>query len=324
LFHSPDGRIDARLKQNSRPDKQGRFVPSPVSSEYVLADGRFVTSQYGEQAPPSIHNGIARVFTQSGGKAAAETAVACSPTLGGFLDGRFLSDDAKPQSVVDLAMHSDVSKGVTQDNIDGVDCDTAEWSTRFGTLDIWVAPSQGYNIVKFSLEGRVPPSGDERAPPRGPSSIHFQSSGFKSIENRVATAGGRCETVYYEAKTGRVWTSITTAERMLIEMDPKFDDPALFTVKNVPDGIPVHFEDAITPQHISYVWWHGAPKPAVDVTALGQIDSALAGSTTPPAETIIRQHSNVLIWLVIAVAACGFLVVLIIARRRKGALDASR
>ena len=251
-FRAHDGRSHTKLELLSA-ERDGKSV-GPARIEEILADKehiRYVGSGASAlQLDPNVQwdRELGRVeWWRKLNLASVET--------GGFLDGMVADVEGGPESVIELSRKGTPKLASGVEVVDGIECRLVESETPAGLVRIWVAPSRGNNIAKFTV-GRpsVVAKDSENV------EMVFDQAKFAEVGGRTVVAGGHFQEKHGVTQSGHyrpLWEQETTAVRSEIELNPLFDEPGLFTLSGVPDGTAVTIVGS--PDNHGYVWRGGKP-----------------------------------------------------------------
>lgn len=180
------------------------------------------------------------------------------PRYGEFLNAMLPDGTEDGASVIELAQRGTLNPAVGQEKVGEWDCLTVSSMIPGGQVHLWIAPSKGYNLAKWTIEWK-----DQPLPRYRDFHASFEATGFLEIDGRIIPAGGRlksydvAQSESEEKQILRSWQTVE-ARRLFIDFHPEFDEPWLFTPAHIPDGTPVRFTD----EHASplrYIWQGGQP-----------------------------------------------------------------
>ena len=242
-YRAPDGRSHFKIDQTQ--ERNGVLMP-PLHTESILmekqhvdfialADGRG-SSVHLDREPGDVE--VWRKIHRAGVRFA------------GFLDG--MATDIPPipdgVSVLDVARSGHPRLLATPEAVDGIECRVVESDTPSGHVRIWIAESKGDNIAKFSIDQQGVPG---KASPEY--HIRFDQAKFVSVGDHVVIAGGHFYDKHAPADGNDGWTQDATADRVEIDLQPRFGEPGVFTPAGIPEGSSVTIRRM--PDH--YVWKQG-------------------------------------------------------------------
>jgi hypothetical protein len=170
---------------------------------------------------------------------------------GAFLDGVVNSLG----NVVDLAKAGSVSSEVRCEQVDGVPCDVVESTISGGKVSLWIAPSEGHNVIKFILQKDT---GDQ-----SPMHEEFEATAIENLGGRSVIRAGRSQCSSIDSTDKAKWQETVEADRLTLDLHPDFSEPNLFTTNDIPDGIRVLLDD-MPNVGIDFIWSHGKPVAKVD------------------------------------------------------------
>lgn len=278
--------------------------------ETILADSQFVTYIPGLSA--MISTTPQRVDM-------LRAASRCNSSAGAFLEGRLRAGDAGDVSVFDLARQLNATLRPQPEQINGVECRLLEATTPSLDLQIWIAPSKGYNLAKFIVHQK-----SSRGQRYKSFKAVFDQAEFQEQAGRIFVTRGRLQTqsvTQSPEEMGYADLSETVVvTRISIDPNPKFLEPALFTFNGIADGTRVRLDDGPNSGGPLYVWQDGQPVPFVDAKTTSalrsEIDayqqSATAGQTPQPDNATTPTalaHNSTNLWIAVAAAALAATIV---------------
>jgi hypothetical protein len=187
----------------------------------------------------------------------------CDVHDAGFLAGRLAGGSFIDASIFDLLRRGNPQLNGL-DQLDGVACSVVEEHSANSTIRIWIAPSLGYNFLKFEVSDTASIDGS-------PSSFtaSFDNARTAEQQGRIYLAAGHYhDTVGSEGGDGSGLTEDAEAERTEVNISPSpQNNPQLFTFDEVPNGAEVRFDGGST-SGVRYIWSDGQAIPYVDKAAI--------------------------------------------------------
>ncbi len=177
---------------------------------------------------------------------------------GGLRHAHFLEDFYETSntsgSILDLAKSGTVDPAVWTEQIGGVECYRLDAQTKLGHLRMWISPTQGSNVVRYTLEQKADSAGNT------PLSVVFEATKVIKVNGQYVISEGSYEVKdVYEGNNN---VQSAKAKRTEITFNPVFD-ANVFTTHAVRDGWKARFDDDLNPG-IDYVWRNGNAVPKDD------------------------------------------------------------
>lgn len=245
-YRSPDGRSHIKIEQLSQ-ELNGEAL-GPCHFEYILAGKQHIflflppggSGRVQLDRDPEIVETWRRIDL-------------ADIRVGGFLDGWACDVEGGPQLVIEMSRKGTLRLAAAAEVVDGVECRVVESDTPAGIVRIWVAPAQGYNIAKFTIDRPAAPD-----KPVTSYQIVFDQAKFATVGDRIVVAGGHFQEKHSASPSqpeGESWDYEATAERSEVDLHPRFDEPGLFTTNDIPNGASV----LVVGEQGNYVWKDGKP-----------------------------------------------------------------
>lgn len=172
------------------------------------------------------------------------------PNYAGPMNGRMYGNKGK--SVADLLLDSrELKVNESLESINGIDCYVIEGSSRYGKVTAWIAPSKGYNAVKWSIEKNKDKGDffDDKKLYNEKWTAIFEADSFQQIDDIFITASGelKFETI---SDSGQVSLSEYKYERTEVDLNPDFVALNAFQL-NLPEETRVVTTDS---PRVIYIW----------------------------------------------------------------------
>ena len=181
---------------------------------------------------------------------------------GAFLDGAV---DGLG-SIFDIARAGTVSPQSRRDESEGIDCDVIESTTSTGRALLWIAPSEGNNLVKYILE--------IDSGPQSPMRAEFEATAFKNLGGKTVIGAGRSQESWVDPGSKAQWHDTVQADRVLLNLHPDLNEPNLFTTNDIPNGVRVLLDD-MPNVGVNFVWSHGRPVAKLDEDLFTDLTASL-------------------------------------------------
>jgi len=255
-YSAPDGRLKITVISHDQ-DMHGAFTGQSLIGEQIGANNQFLSYAVSADQPPGLRNGFVRIVRTPKAIAKKRDFAMGSEGLSGFMDGNIFENDGTMHCVLDLA--SSGHPQVSNEKVGNLDCYVLQCVTPAGDLRLWIAPSEGYNLVRYNLDGVV----HEGTTDPKLFSVFFEATRFMTSGGRSIIAAGRYRSTCFEAEIGQSWNGTATVNRTDVELNPDFKDSNPFNFNDVPNGIRVIFDDA-SGMNDRFVWSNGRPVPRID------------------------------------------------------------
>lgn len=273
-YQRADGVVHIKGKEQIykfSPDGQRYGDPSHRWLEQICELDRLIVFGIPQEAPDKAWAQIATIPAKV---ERARGLIRQSETTGEWLSG--IIPDRSPQgsSVIDLARAGKLSPRVEHETIDGVECYVVTSEIPGGQVRLWIAPTKGYNPLKYIVRWKdIPP------PRHRDLTLSVSITDFLCVDGRILPAAGQFQADWVEHRGTQYSMQITT-RRTKIDLHPTFDEPGLFTPAGIPDGAQVSFQQEETDKRpiVFYVWRNGRPVLEItpeDRNTLQQIDSEI-------------------------------------------------
>lgn len=194
-----------------------------------------------------------------------------NPSWGGFLSGISSGNDGK--GIFELLEMSDrVVLRESLEDVGGESCYVIEGLSKYGQTTVWLAPSKGFNALKYSVHKESQHFiNDSLASDHGIIESHVDVElDIQAIEGVFMPVSGKIVNSTLR-KEGKRHTTTYEAKRTEIDLDPDFEALHAFEL-NLPDHTFVHDED------FDGVKWNiigGKLKPYVDDVSMDAIEQEL-------------------------------------------------
>jgi hypothetical protein len=186
---------------------------------------------------------------------------------GAFLDGEV---DGLG-SIIDIARAGEVSPQIRHEDAGAIPCDVIESTASTGRASLWIAPSEGYNLVKYLLEVN---SGAQ-----SPMRFEFEAAAFKNLDGRTVISAGRSQESWVDPASRASWHDTVQADRTTLNLHPEFSEPNLFTTNDIPDGVRVLLDD-LPNVGVNFVWSHGKPVAKIEEDLFTDLTASLEKTAT--------------------------------------------
>jgi hypothetical protein len=212
-----------------------------------------------------LGNGSAKVARM---RSLAEADSRCGAFLDGFIDGQ--------ARVTDLLRAMNAPIAITQDKWNGTDCQILSAQSPAIAIKIWIAPSLGSNIVKFTYDAKNDPD-------TGPTHWQFSAAAVKNWDGTPVISEGDMSGWFTEVHGTAIWRETIHAQRQTVEMHPSSGQPDIFTDHQVPQGARVFFDDYPN-VGVDFVWLNGRPVPKVDPAMFDRLTPEVRRSLLDPTD----------------------------------------
>jgi hypothetical protein len=251
----------------------------------------------------------------------AQNDVATGAFLDGYVDG--------VGNMVDVITALPPPINVHEEEWNGIKCDVVEAHTASTHAQVWLAASRGHSIVKYQLQ--------KSDAATGPTEADAEATGFQNVDQYILVRSGRSHRTWVDQNTRAHWEETVEADRSELNLHPRFDQPDLFTTREVPNGMRV-FLDELPNVGVDFVWKDGKPVPKVDDSLFDELDTSVertaAGEVSktptsaelpfasPEASVDAGSRRFAQLWIVLGTSALAALALLVIAvgKRRRCAL----
>jgi hypothetical protein len=252
------------------------------NSDYVYLDG-IKREEYNNNYSATI----TRVPAE---KTSRQKGLICDPILGGPIFGYFFGSDYK--NMYELLKEGTPAKE-GEEVINTIPCIRVRTKNKYGTTTAWIAPSKGYNAVKWTIE-KTPSdyfNSQTLANEECKSWLAtFTAEDFLEIEGHTIVSSATFRHTR-ELSNGKKIDALYKYKCENINISPKFEGTDVFKTR-LPENTRVFIMEF---PGISYIWQSNKLLPYVDQGYLnslnGHVDT-IVGSIVPPSSSISSIHAS--------------------------------
>jgi hypothetical protein len=229
---------------NDQPvDLKGKPISDSTVLQRIESDRSYYVSDHGSEFPVTLI--VQELSTYRSDKHFWGD----DPSLAGPMDGRIFGNDHKSVREL-LAMSPAMRVRPDPENVLGVPCQVLEGVTPYGKVMAWIAPSKGYNALKWVIEKAPADRFDARSIasqwPEAKLSqwtATFQASGIGKVAGVSVVTEGTFD-LRIQSDTEKESHGHYVYRRSGIVMHPDFTAIGAFRPK-VPDGTRVQYNDVL-------------------------------------------------------------------------------